>query len=160
MKVFTFDNLTTGSKQESNHAETEQDLIKVYQEMGQQIQITDVFDPDAIIGGPGQIHVQGEPPLDSLEPPLPGVNILDPQIQSNTQPVQPKTIFFETNGIKFKVVDGVVSRKDWIKVEVEDQYKVVKKIKGKGNSTREQDITKDVTVYKNDWVEVEQKDDE
>ena len=53
----------------------------------------------------------------------------------------------------------MVSRKDWVEVKSKDKkdYKIIKTTKIKGGKTREQEITKDVNIFVNDWIEVKQE---
>lgn len=147
MKVFTFNNKTTGRQNETINAESEQAVIKIFAEMDQQVVVTDVFDPDAMFAE------AGDQKLGDLEPPLPGTE------PTGSSPVKPsgEEFFFETDGIKFKMVDGTVYKKDWVEIKGKDKedYKIVKKSKAK-NGGKDQDVTKDICIFVNDWIKVKQ----
>jgi len=145
MKLFTYENKTTGRKGETLHAKDEAEVIKVMKDMGMDVIITDVFDPDAFL----QTDTKQNKPTQQVPDTIQGQPI---------NPIISKDIFFETNGIKFKIVNGVVFRKDWIAVTDKQDYKIVKQVNAKSNSVREVIMTDDVIIYRNDWVEVDHKE--
>ena len=152
MKLYTYNNLTTGRKQETMHADNKDELTKIMNELGYQIEITDVFDPDAFLQSTATVPTSGEPPL-----PSDNTNIPPTTVQHNTP--QPIT-YFETNGIKFKIDNGQVYKKDWVEVTNKSDYKVIRGMKGKNGSIRNQNITADIQLYRHDWVEVDKQNEE
>jgi len=143
MKQYTYNNLTTGRKNEVVHANNEQEVIETMAEVGYKVEIIDVFDVDKFL----------ETNPEQQTTPPDHINTVKPET------VDIKTILFETNGVKFKVVGEVVYKKDWIEIKDKEDYKVVRALKGKNDSIRETIITNDVKIFKNDWVEVEKNDE-
>jgi len=141
MKVFTYNNKTTGRQNETLHAETKEEVLEQMAKLGFQVEITDVFDPDSLFAD----------------------NPMPKDIQNAPQPINndnQKTMLFETNGIQFKIVGDSVYKKDWIEIDDKSNYKVVRALRGKNDSIREQNITDDITIYKHDWIKVDKKDEE
>lgn len=147
MKVFTYDNLTTGRKQETLHAETEQEVIDTMSKLGYQVKITQVFDPEALFKEPNSTN-------DILPP-----SAVAPEKQTVVEKKDTVPVFFETNGIKFKMVGADMFKQEWVEVveNKQDKYKVIKQLRGKSDSIRENDITDEIKLYVKEWVEVEKQ---
>lgn len=144
MKQFTYNNLTTGRNNETIHAETREQAVQMMSEVGYKIEITSEFDPDLLFKEPSS------PPVNNNQQ-TPNTSV--------QQKEEVKSVFFETNGIKFKMNGNDVFKQEWVEVEKDkkDKYKVVKELKGKSDSVRETDITNDIKLYVKEWVEVEKK---
>ena len=143
MKVFTYDNITTGRKQETLHAETEQEVVDVMSKLGYQVNITAVFDPDELFKEPG-----GDV--------LPSSSIIPPEQSGTSEVKEILPVFFETNDIKFKIIGSEMFKQEWVEItDKQDKYRVIKELKGKSNSVRESNITNEIKLYAKEWVEVE-----
>jgi hypothetical protein len=139
MKMFTYNNNTTGRTNETIHAESKEEVLKIMGEMGYSVEITDVFDPDAFLSGDNNI--------DDIQ------NV-------NHQIIQPTFIneptFFETDGISFKMENGKLFKKDWVLIENKEEYKILKNTP-KNGKVKQIDLTDGVSLYINEWVEVDKK---
>lgn len=113
-KVFNMKNGSPDPSQftmDSMVANNEDEVYKIYNSLGQKIEITERIGQPTPSKAEGPVLAPGEIPAPAGIAPYRGGGVVP-------APSKPQVIEFEDNGVKFKVENGSVYKKDWADVDM------------------------------------------
>lgn len=140
-------------REDEIHANSDEEVHEIYKLMGQKVEILGKEN----LGSkpPSLLNDQNNRNPNSIPTTIPMPPLIKEPLNLPPPPekVKPKETIFKDNGMSFKVIDGKLFKKDWVKVISDDleEYKV------KGPDNKELGWG-EYNLYKKEWIELNNED--